>query len=84
MSGPKMPIEEVARFPPPGMAVTVSYAFSPDDRPVTYLYGPDQSPVRQLYALDIATGEQRLVLASPECKSDELSFEEALRRERTP
>ena len=77
-----IPIEEVARFPAPGMAVPVSYAFSPDDRQVTYLYGPDQSPVRQLYALDIATGEQRLVLASLEGESEELSLEEARRRQR--
>jgi dipeptidyl-peptidase-4 len=77
-----IPIEEVARFPAPGMAVPVSYAFSPDDRLVTYLYGPDQSAVRQLYALDIATGERRVVLASLEGESEELSREEALRRQR--
>lgn len=77
-----MPIEEVARFPPPGMAAPVSFAFSHDDRLVTYLYGPDQSPVRQLYAMDVATGEQRVVLASLEGESEELSLEEALRRQR--
>ena len=82
MVGPKITIDEVARFPPPGMAVPVSFAFSPDDRLVTYLYGPDQSPVRQLYAMDIATGEQRVVLASLEGESEELSLEEALRRQR--
>ena len=82
MSGPKIPIEEIARFPPPGMAAPVSFAFSHDDRLVTYLYGSDQSPVRQLHVMDVATGEQRVVLASLGGESEELSLEEALRRQR--
>ncbi len=82
MVAPKISIEDVARFPAPGMTAPVSYAFSPDDQRVTYLYGPDQSPVRQLYALDVATGERRVVLASLEGESEELSVEEALRRQR--
>ena len=82
MPEPTIPIEEVARFPAPGMAVPISCAFSPDDRLVTYLYGPDQSAVRQLYALDIASEERRVILASLEGESEELSREEALRRQR--
>ena len=77
-----IPIEEVARFPAPGMAVPIAYAFSPDDRLVTYLYGPDQSPVRQLYAVDVATGQRRVLLASLEGESEKLSVEETLRRQR--
>ena len=82
MTETSISIEDIAQFPPPGMAVPISYAFSPDDRLVTYLYGPEQSPVRQLYALDIETGEIRVVLASLEGEGEELSLEEALRRQR--
>ncbi len=82
MAGSRIPIEEIAKFPAPGMATPVSYAFSPDDKLVTYLYGPDRSPVRQLYALDVETGERRVILSSLEGESEELSLEEALRRQR--
>ena len=82
LTGLRFPIEEIAKFPPPGMATPVSYAFSPDDKLVTYLFGPDQSPVRQLYALDVETGERRVILSSLEGESEELSIEEALRRQR--
>ena len=82
MGGSKIAIEEVARFPAPGMAGPIGYAFSPDDKQVTYLFGPDHSPVRQLYALDIATGKRRVMLASLEGESEKLSVEEALRRQR--
>ncbi len=82
MTDKHFPIEEIAKFPPPGMAMPVSYAFSPDDKLVTYLHGPDQSPVRQLYALDVESGETRVVLSSLEGQDEELSIEEALRRQR--
>ena len=78
----RIPIEEVAKFPAPGMAIPVSYAFSNDDRLVTYLHGDDQSPVRQLYALDVETGERRVILAGLDDESEDLSIEEALRRQR--
>lgn len=78
----RFPIEEVAKFPAPGMTAPVSCAFSNDDRLVTYLHGEDQSPVRQLHALDIETGERRAILAGLDDESEELSIEEALRRQR--
>ena len=77
-----IPIEEVAKFPPPGMAIPVSFAFSADDRSLTYLYGPDQSPVRRLYAMDVDTGEKRVIQASVDPESAELSLEEQLLRQR--
>ena len=77
-----IPVEEVAKFPPPGMAVPVSFAFSPDDRSLSYLYGPNQSRVRQLYEMDAETGEKRVIQASVEPESAELSLEEQLLRQR--
>ena len=77
-------IEEVARFPGPGMAVPGSFSFSPDDRLLTFLFSGEGSLTRQLYALDVDTGEQRLLLAAPDggVHEEALSLEEQLRRER--
>ena len=77
-----IPIEEIAKFPPPGMSAPVSFSFSPNDTLLTYLYGPDRSPVRQLYALDTQTGESRVIQATVEPESEELSIEEQLLRQR--
>lgn len=64
------------------MSIPAAFAFSPDDRLLTYLYGPDQSPVRQLYALDVETGEPRVIQATVEPESEDLSIEEQLLRQR--
>ena len=79
---PKIPIEEIAKFPPPGMSVPVSFFFSPDDSLLTYLYGSEGSPVRQLYALDTGTGETRVIQATVETESEDLTIEEQLLRQR--
>ena len=80
--GSRIPIEEIARFPPPGMSTPVSFSFSPDDRLLTYLYGPEQSPVRQLYALDTQTGDKRVIQATVGPDEADLSLEEQLLRQR--
>ena len=77
-----IPIEEIAKFPPPGMSTPVMFAFSPDDSLLTYLYGENQSPIRQLYALDTEKGETRVIQASVEPDSADLSLEEQLLRQR--
>ena len=79
---PTIPIEEIAKFPPPGMSVPVSFTFSPDDSLLTYLYGEDGSPVRKLYALDTNTGESRVIQAVAEPESEDLTIEEQLLRQR--
>ena len=77
-----IPIEEIAKFPSPGMSTPVSFSFNPDDTLLTYLYGPDQSPVRQLYALDTETGDTRVIQASVDPDAVTLSLEEQLLRQR--
>lgn len=77
-----IPIEEIAKFPPPGLSTPVMFAFSPDDSLLTYLYGEDQSPIRQLYALDTQTGESRVIQVGGEPESTELTLEEQLLRQR--
>ena len=79
---PRIPIEEIAKFPPPGMSTPVSFSFSPDDSLLTYLYGEGGSPVRKLYALDTQTGEPRVIQAAAEPESDDLTIEEQLLRQR--
>ena len=79
---PRIPVEEIAKFPPPGMSTPVSFSFSPDDSLLTYLYGEDGSPVRKLYGLDTRTGESKVIQAAAEPESDDLSIEEQLLRQR--
>lgn len=80
---PTFPIEEIAVFPPPGMAVPNTFAFSPDDRQMTYLAADGPSRIQRLYALDAATGARVALVAPPEgIRDEELSPAEELRRQR--
>ncbi|MGE5601554.1 MAG: alpha/beta fold hydrolase [Nitrososphaerales archaeon] len=76
--------EDVATVPQPGLAQPVDFQFSPDDALITFLYSPDHTRVRQLHAFDPATGERRLFFEprSEGATDDNVSLEEALRRER--
>ncbi len=77
-------IEQVAKFPRPGMAIPASIRFTPDGKAVTYLFSESGNLVRSLWRFDLATRE-RTVLAGPSpASADEssLSREEELRRER--
>jgi dipeptidyl-peptidase-4 len=78
------PIEEIARIPPPGMAIPGAFAFSPDGRWVSYLFSPEGGLVRQLYKFDPESGETSLLAAPPHggASEENLSAEEKLRRER--
>lgn len=80
-----IPVEEVARVPAPGMAVPVSFAYSPDDTWLSWLHDPDGGLVRRLHLLHLGTGERR-ALAPPDpddgLADGDLPLEEALRRER--
>lgn len=80
----KLPIEEVAKYPLPGMAVPGNIAFSPDDRLISYLLSEDMSLTRQLFATDTTSGEQFILVSPVEggTRDDNVSLAEALRRER--
>jgi dipeptidyl-peptidase 4 len=83
-SKPTLPLEEVARYPLPGLAIPGMIQFSPDDALISYLYSPERNLVRHLYAFNPQTGEASF-LVRPLAKSaqeDDLSLEEQLRRER--
>jgi dipeptidyl-peptidase-4 len=80
---PTFPIEEIAAFPAPGMALPNTFAFSSDDRRVTYLAPDEQRSIQRLYALDVATGARTVLAAAPEDESQaEMSPAEELRRQR--
>src|SRR5690554_6070789 len=81
---PELPIEAIAVFPPPGMAVPNSFVFTRDDRYLYYLAGHPQSAVQQLYRLDTETREHEVAASAPDggITEDRLSPEEELRRQR--
>ena len=48
-------IEQVARFPRPGMVVPGALRFTPDSKALTYLFSAEGSLVRSLWRYDLAT-----------------------------
>jgi dipeptidyl-peptidase-4 len=85
LRAPAFPIEEVAKYPLPGLGKQPgSFAFAPDGDVLTFLWSEEGTLVRELWALDLATGERKRVFAPPEGGATEanLSPEEKLRRER--
>jgi dipeptidyl-peptidase-4 len=86
---PPIPFTEVARLPPPGMALPEQVAFGYEDRAVTYLYSPEGTLERRLFIMRIA-GEPgaREALPAEEvevpaaARSATFSLAEELRRER--
>lgn len=79
-----LPIEEIAKYPLPGMAIPGNIAFSPDDRLISYLLSEDMSLTRQLFAYNTESREQSILVTPIDggTRDDNVSLEEALRRER--
>lgn len=80
----KITLDDVARYPLPGMAIPNTFAFSADDALITYLHSAEGTLTQQLYACDPVTGTTRLLVIPPTGGETEetLSLEEKLRRER--
>jgi dipeptidyl-peptidase-4 len=78
-----MKLEDVVRFPLPGLNIPGGMRFSPDGRFLTYLFA-DDGLVRQLHGIELETGVEQLLVAPRAGDADEesLSLEEKLRRER--
>ena len=82
----KLTIEDVARYPRPGVAGPKSFKFRPDGRQVNYLENPSDSLVQQLWAYDIESGQRTQLTGAGEettLTSRAFSREEELRRERS-
>lgn len=77
-------VEQIVQLPLPGMNVPGSLSFSPDGQSVVYLYSEDGSLTRQLYAFDLETAVSKQIITPPDggTTDDNISLEEALRRER--
>jgi len=81
----KLSLEDVARYPRPGMTVPRHVEFTPDGRAVAYLVSPEGSLTQGLWRYDIATGERRQIVGEPTGSATPMqarSLEEDLRRER--
>jgi len=81
----KLSLEDVARYPRPGMTVPRHVEFTPDGRAVAYLFSAEGSLVQGLWLYDIARGERRQVVgesAGSVTPTLGRSLEEDLRRER--
>jgi dipeptidyl-peptidase 4 len=78
------PIEEVSRYPLPGMAVPADLKFSPDDNSISYLLSPDRTLVNELCAFLPVPGKSITLVSAGESGDTEenITLEEALRRER--
>ncbi len=76
-------LDDVARFPRPGLSGPGKISFTPDGRRVVFLWAEDGGLRRVLWELDPATG-RRSVLFDPGAGVTDanVSREEALRRER--
>jgi len=86
MDNQKLTLEQIAKFPRPGMAgVPTRIGFTPDSQTVTFLQAEGNSLVLQLWAWDIKTHTRRKLIEPPAQSQNEanLSQEEKLRRERT-
>ena len=77
----RISIEQVARYPRPGMGGPMRWSFTPDGSGITYLASEDGGLVRSLWLYDVASGERR-ALAGPAGGGGPISREEELRRER--
>lgn len=76
-------LDDVAKFPRPGMALPGRLAFSPDGKAITFLQARGEGLERVLWTLDPATGRREILFAPSTGVTDEnVSREEALRRER--
>ena len=74
-------LEDIAKFPAPGMDFPGSFAFSPDSKYATFLKTSNTSGSRALYAIDLNTGQEQVLIKTLEDSSKE-SLEEQLRRQR--
>jgi dipeptidyl-peptidase-4 len=80
----RIPIEEVAVTPAPGLKLPNSFSFSQDDSHVTYLMAAGEQGIQSLYALDTTSGASSVLVAPPGggVREENLSPEEELRRQR--
>src|SRR6266849_5604077 len=86
MTDKQLTLEDVARYPRPGMNVPDRVEFTPDSQKVAYLLGAAGSLAQELWTYDLDNRERRQLTemasgaASP---TSQISLDEELRRERS-
>jgi dipeptidyl-peptidase-4 len=86
MTGKQLTLEDVARYPRPGMNALGRVEFTPDSQKVAYLLGTPGSLARDLWTYDVDSGERRQLtdMASGAVSfASRFSLDEELRRERS-
>src|SRR4051812_40046668 len=80
----RLTIEQVARYPRPGIAGPKKLRFRPDGKQVSYLSNSSDSLVQQLRAYDIESGQHIPLTGEAQASASQtFSREEELRRERS-
>ncbi len=80
-----IPYDEIARFPVPGMAAPVGFAFGADDRVLLYRYARDGGLEQRLFALRLEAlgdGPVEVPVGGALVREENLTLDEQLRRER--
>jgi len=77
-----IPIEEISKFPLPGLDCPSSFSFSPDGKYLTYLKSVDSSGYKALYGLDLTDKSEFLIADNLGDSSAKETLEEQLRRQR--
>ena len=77
-----IPIEEISKFPLPGMDFPSNFSFSPDGKYLTYLKSVDKSGYKALYGLDLANKSEFLIADNLGDSSAKETLEEQLRKQR--
>jgi dipeptidyl-peptidase-4 len=86
MTERQLTLEDVARYPRPGMGSPNQVKFTPDSQKVAYLLGTAGSLAQELWTFDVDSGERRQLTAmasSAESLTSQFSLDEELRRERS-
>jgi dipeptidyl-peptidase 4 len=86
MTDKQLTLEDVARYPRPGMNVPNHVEFTPDSQKVAYLLGASGSLAQELWTYDVDSGErlQLTEMASGAVSlTNQFSLDEELRRERS-
>jgi dipeptidyl-peptidase 4 len=86
MTDRQLSLEDVARYPRPGMDGPNNVSFTPDSRKVAYLLGEAGSLAQELWTYDVDTGERRQeteLARNVGDPSGSFSLDEELRRERS-
>ena len=85
MTDKQLSLEDIARYPRPGMNIPSGVGFTPDSQKVCYLLGTAGSLARELWTYDLVNGEKQQVthMVSDDLDANKkLSLDEQLRRER--